>query len=287
MMLFMLFILALLFSFQSLFCRLYTSARNGEGAVQFSVFYAAFVGLCTLAINRFAYVPSGITVLLGLINAMILLTYNIAMVRCGSLGSFAFMMVCSLSGGILVPMVYDALYLGYVFSPIQLIAIALILVAFVLMNLDGIAAKKNMRYLLWCGILFLSNGLYGVIMNLQQTLMNFTLRNEMIITTFLGMALMTSAFQLIVARKDFLDGFNMSRRAMLHLFLSALSATLAVSLMMILMKSVNLTLLSVMDNGGVLVLSAVYAFTLFKEKPKPAGMLGLLLVGTGMLMLIL
>ena len=37
MMLFMLFILALLFSFQSLFCRLYTSARNGEGAVQFSV----------------------------------------------------------------------------------------------------------------------------------------------------------------------------------------------------------------------------------------------------------
>ena len=284
-MLFMLFILALLCSFQSLFCRLYSSSRDGEGAVQFSVFYAAFVGVCTLAVNRFAYAPSGITVLLGLINAMMLLTYNIAMVKCGSLGSYAFMMGCSLSGGILVPMVYDALYLGYVFSLFQLAAIALILLAFVLMNLDGFAEKTNGRYLLWCGILFVANGLYGVLMNLQQTLMNFTMRNEMIITTFLGMALMTGAFQMLVARKRFLDGFRMSRRSALHLFLSALSATLAVNLMMILMKSVNITMLSVIDNGGVLVLSALYAFTLFKEKPKPIGMLGLLLVGVGVIML--
>ena len=284
-MLFMLFILALLFSFQSLFCRFYSSERAGEGAVQFSVFYAAFVGISTLAVNRFAYAPSGVTVLLGLINAMILLTYNIAMVRCSSLGSYAFMMVCSLSGGILVPMVYDALYLGYVFSAFQLAAIALILIAFVLMNLEGFTEKKNMRYLIWCAILFAANGLYGVLMNLQQTLMNFTMRNEMIITTFLGMALMTSAFQLLVARKDFLRGFEMSRRAALHAFLSALSATLAVNIMMIRMKTVNITLLSVMDNGGVLVLSALYAFTLFKEKPKPSGMLGLLLVGVGVIML--
>ena len=266
-MLFMLFILALLFSFQSLFCRLYASSRSGEGAVQFSVFYAAFVGFSTLAVNLFAYAPSGITLLLGLINAMVLLTYNIAMVRCSSLGSYAFMMVCSLSGGILVPMLYDALYLGYVFSPLQLTAIALILIAFVLMNLEGFAEKKNMRYLIWCAILFAANGLYGVV------------------TTFLGMALMTSAFQLLVARKGFLRGFQMSRQAALYLLLSALSATLAVNLLMILMKSVNITLLSVMDNGGVLVLSALYAFTLFKEKPKPSGMLGLLLVGVGVIML--
>jgi uncharacterized membrane protein len=34
-----------------------------------------------------------------------------------------------------------------------------------------------------------------------------------------------------------------------------------------------------------LVLSTLYAFTLFKEKPKPSGMLGLLLVGIGVIML--
>ena len=165
------------------------------------------------------------------------------------------------------------------------IAIALILAAFVLMNLEGFAARKNARYLIWCGILFIANGMYGVLMNLQQTLMNFTLRSEMIMTTFLSMALLTSAFQLIVGREDFLSGFRMSHQAALYAFLSALSATLAVNLLLIMMKSVNLTLLSVMDNGGVLVLSALYAFTLFKEKPKPSGMAGLLLVGIGVIML--
>ena len=280
-----LFILVLLYSFQSLFCRLHTAARDGEGAVQFSVFYAAFAGVCTLAFNGFAYAPSVTTLLLGLLNAAMLLTYNIAMIRSGSLGSYAFMMACSLSGGILVPMVYDALYLGNAFNLFQLAAIAMILVAFVLMNLEGFAQKKNARYLLWCGILFTANGLYGVLMNLQQTLMGFTQRSEMIITTFLGMAVMTSAFYLIVSRKSFVQGFKMSRRAGLYLCLSSLSATLAVNLLMIMMQSVNLTLLSVMNNGGVLVLSALYAFTLFKEKPKPAGMLGLVMVGVGVIML--
>ena len=284
-MLFLLFVLVLLYSFQSLFCRLYTAARDGEGAVQFSVFYAAFAGVCTLVANGFVYRPSMTTLLLGLLNAAMLLTYNIAMIRSGSLGSYAFMMACSLSGGILVPMVYDALYLGNAFTLFQLSAIAMILVAFVLMNLEGFAEKKNARYLLWCGILFTANGLYGVLMNLQQTLMSFTQRSEMIITTFLGMAVMTSAVYLIMNRKSFLQGFKMTRRAALHLFLSSLSATLAVNLLMVMMKSVNLTLLSVMDNGGVLVLSALYAFTLFKEKPKPSGVLGLVMVGAGVIML--
>jgi len=282
---FMLLILALLYAFQSLFCRLYTDARNGEGAVQFSVFYAAFAGVCTLLFNKFAYAPSSVTVLLGLVNAMILLIYNIAMVRCGSLGSYAFMMVCSLSGGILVPMLYDCLYLGYVFSPMQVFAIVLILLSFIVMNLEGITAKKNARYLLWCAILFISNGLYGVIMNLQQTLMQFTQRSEMIITTFLGMAVLTGVFQLVFSRRAFLSGFRMEKRAVLPMLLSALSATLAVNLLMVLMKTVNITVLSVIDNGGVLVLSALFAFTIFKEKPTAKTLLGISMACASVIML--
>ena len=50
---------------QSLFCRMYTSAQNGRGAVQFSVLYAFLAGVCTLAIGGFRYAPSGTTLLLG------------------------------------------------------------------------------------------------------------------------------------------------------------------------------------------------------------------------------
>lgn len=265
-MLFLMFIMATLYSFQSLFCRMYTNARRGEGALQFTVVYAATAGICTLALNGFSYKPSLITLGLGLINAMVLLTYNVSMVKCGNLGSYAFMMICVLSGGILVPMVYDMLYLHGTFSPLQIVAVVLMLVSFVFMNLDGVKAKKNMRYLMWCGVLFVINGLYGVFMNLQQTLMNFTQRSEMIITTFLGMGVVTAVFELIFARKEFLVGFHMEKKAVVPMLLSSVSATVAVNMLMVMMKSVNITVLSVINNGGVLVLSAVFAFTLFKEK---------------------
>lgn len=278
-------IMATLYSFQSLFCRMYTNARNGEGATQFSVVYSAFAGICTLAVNKFAYAPSGITLLLGLVNALILLTYNVSMVKCGTLGSYAFMMICVLSGGILVPMVYDALYLNFVFSPLQIAAVVLIIAAFVVMNLDGIRAKKNMKYLMWCALLFVVNGMYGVLMNLQQTLMQFTQRNEMIITTFLGMGLMTAAFELVVHRRRFLNGFRMGKKAVVPMVLSSLSATLAVNLLMWVMKSVNVTVMSVINNGGVLVLSAVFAFTLFREKMEKHTVIGILMACASIVML--
>jgi len=284
-MLALLLLMALLYSLQSLFCRIYTDAQQGGGAIQFAVFYSAFAGICTMAANGFAYAPSGVTLALGLVNAMVLLVYNIAMLKCGTLGSYAFMMICVLSGGILVPMVYDALYLGFVFSPLQLFAIALILAAFVVMNLDGVGEKKNPRYLLLCALLFAVNGLYGVIMNLQQNMMQFTQRSEMIITTFLGMAILTGAYEMLFARKSFMEGYRMPRRAVLPMLLSALSATLAVNLLMYLMKSVNLTLLSVIDNGGVMVLSAIYAFVIFKEKPNAKTVLGILMACVSVILL--
>lgn len=278
-------VMAVLYSFQSLFCRMYTNARNGEGAAHFTVVYASFAGICTLAVNGFSYAPSRITVLLGLINALVLLTYNVSMVKCGALGSYAFMMICVLSGGILVPMLYDAVYLNYAFSGLQIAAVVLIIAAFIIMNLDGVRAKKNMRYLMWCAILFVVNGLYGVFMNLQQTLMQFTQRNEMIITTFLGMGVMMAGFELIVHRKSFLNGFTMEKKAVVPMVLSSLSATLAVNMLMWVMKSVNVTVLSVVNNGGVLVLSAVFAFTLFKEKMEKHTVVGILMACASIVML--
>lgn len=139
----LLLVMMALYSLQSLFCRLYTAARGGSGAIQFSVFYSAFAGVCTLAVNGFSYQPSAVTVVLGLMNAIMLLIYNIAMVKCGNRGSYAFMMICVLSGGILVPMAYDVLYLHCSFSTMQSVAVAMMLVSFVVMNLDGVRARKK------------------------------------------------------------------------------------------------------------------------------------------------
>lgn len=277
--------MVLLYSCQSLFLKCYTTARNGNGAMQFSMVYGVVAGICTLAINGFAYAPSVTTLALGLINAVILLMYNTFMARAGSLGSYAFMMVCVLSGGILVPMVYDALCWGTSFSNMQLAAVVLILAAFVIMNLDGFREKKSGRYLLWCIALFAANGAYGALMNLQQRLMDYTQHREMIITSFLGMGAVTAFAAFIRSPGNFADGFHMSARAFAFMLASTVSATLAVNLMMYSMKRIDLTVLNVVNNGGVLVVSAIFAFVLFHEKPAPRTLAGMAMACASIVML--
>jgi drug/metabolite transporter (DMT)-like permease len=269
--------LVVLFSFQSLFCRLYTSSRGGEGAIPFAVSYALVVGVFTLAANGFSFRPSGATILLGFLNVFMILIFNISMVRAGALGSYAFMMVCMLSGGILVPMVYDIFYVGERLSALKLGGVFAMLAAFVIMNLDGFRGEKSGKYIFWCALLFVVNGLYGILMHLQQLLMEGAQREEMIVTTFLGMAVLTSAFELAVHRRAFLEGFRMSRRSLVFLLISSVCATLAVNILLFAMGRINLTVLNVVNNGGVLVLSAVYAFLIFKEKPAPRTVAGLAL----------
>lgn len=251
---------------QSLFCRMYTSAQNGRGAVQFSVLYAFLAGMCTLAIGGFRYAPSGTTLLLGALNAVMLLTYNIAMVHAGNLGSFAFLMIGVLSGGILVPMAYDLIFLGTRLNAWQIAAVAMMLVSFVMMNRDGLSGKKSGAYLAWVGVLFLVNGLYGTLMGLQQNAMEFTQRSEMIVTTYLGTAVIGTLFSLVRERGEFFRGFRMSGRAAAFLGASALCCTGSVNLLLYAMKLVRLTVLNVTVNGGVLVISAGLAYFVFREK---------------------
>lgn len=251
---------------QSLFCRMYTSAQNGRGAVLFSVLYAFLAGVCTLAIGGFRYAPSGTTLLLGALNAVMLLTYNIAMVHAGNLGSFAFLMIGVLSGGILVPMAYDLIFLGTRLNAWQIAAVAMMLVSFVMMNRDGLSGKKSGAYLAWVGVLFLVNGLYGTLMGLQQNAMEFTQRSEMIVTTYLGTAVIGTLFSLVRERGEFFRGFRMSGRAAAFLGASALCCTGSVNLLLYAMKLVRLTVLNVTVNGGVLVISAGLAYFVFREK---------------------
>lgn len=268
-------LMVMLYSFQSLFLKYYNMSRGGRGEMQFSVVYGAVAGICTLAVNGFSYAPSTATLAIGLINALMLLTYNISMSRAGALGSYAFMMICLLSGGILVPMVYDALYWGTSFTPVQLIAVAFMIAAFVVMNLDGFREKKSGRYLIWTIILFAANGAYGVLMNLQQRLTNYAQHSEMIITSFLGMSVITVILALAKSPKSFVNDLRMSAKSAIFMLASAVSATVAVNLFMYSMQRVDLTVLNVINNGGVLVVSAIFAFVLFGEKPAVRTIIGI------------
>lgn len=283
-------LLVFLFSLQTLFLKLFSERYdNPDSALTstvFSITYGMFAGVATLILAGFRFSPSPATLGLGALNAVMLFTYTASMIQASRRGSYSFQMIAVLFGGILVPMIYGALFLGEALSAVQIAAVALMLVSFVLMNLEGLTLTGNSnKFLLWCLALFLSNGFYGVFMNLQQLRMNGAERNEMIILTFLGMALLYAVLQLIRDPKAFAVGWRMSKKPLIFLILCCCVATAAVHMMLYVLTLIDETVLYTIDNGGVLILSVLYSRLLFHEKLSRIQLAGIALAVVSIVML--
>ena len=283
-------VMTLLFSFQSLFCKLFSQKHTSGGPAMtsavFSIAYGAFAGIVTLALAGFRFAPSPQTLLLGLLNAVVLLVYNTAMIQASRAGSYSFQMICVLFGGIVLPLLHQVLFLGGTLNWIQGTAILMMLIAFVLLNLKGLTLKGHSgKFLLWCAALFAANGLFSILMNLQQQRMNGTERNEMIVLTYLVMSLLYAVWQGIRDPKALAAGFRISREPLICLLLCCVSATAAAHLMLYLLTLVSAPVLYTIDNGGVLVLSVLYSCILFREKLSAAQIAGILLSTASIVML--
>ena len=284
-------IMVVLYSFQSLFCKLFSQHYQSEDAsltsTIFSICYGVFAGVVTLLIARLHVAPSGYTWLFGGLNAVMLLLYNMSMIQASRTGSYSFQMISSLFGGILVPMLWGVVFGGKAFTAIQLVAIVMMLASFVLMNLKGLSLKGNAKmFYFWCATLFLSNGMYSVFLNQQTTVMAGGERNEMIIITFLGMAILHVLLQFARDPSALKTGFKMSKKALIFLLICCASASAAVHLVLyVLTLFENETILFTIDNGGVLLLSVLYSLVLFHEKPTLPQIAGMALAGASIVML--
>ena len=274
-------LMVLLYSFQSLFTRLYSAHYQGPDQTQatavFSICYGLFIALATLIAGGFTFAPGWQTWLLGLLNAGMLLMYNRSMIEAGNRGSYSFLMVADMFGGILVPMAVGVLLLGERLSQLQGVAVILMLISLVLMNARGISFKGSSgTYYLWCALLFLANGLYGTIMNLQAEVMNGAQRTEMLTILFAASALGAALPELLRGHGAQLrQGFRMGRKALIFLLICCASATGAANLLLFILARMDSSILYTMDSGAVLVLSMLYALVLFRERPKPEQVLGM------------
>jgi len=265
--------MSLLFSFQSLFTRLYSANYAGPDAATatpvFSVVYGVFIAAASFLLGGMTFAPSWQTVLLGLLNAGMLVLYNTSIIEAGNRGSYSFLMVASMFGGILVPMAIGLLFLGETLSGLQVIAVLMMLVSLVLMNVRTISFKGASRsYYIWCIVLFFANGLYGAINNLQTQVMDGAQRTEMLTILYLCSALAAIGMEVFRGQgKQLADGFRMGRKSAVFLVITCLSATAAANLMLHILTLMPSSVLYTIDSGAVLVLSILYSLVLFKEKP--------------------
>lgn len=275
-------LMILLFSFQSLFTRLYSAhyagPDKGSATSVFSVCYGVFVAAASFFLGGMSFSPSWQTVLLGLLNAGMLILYNTSIIEAGNRGSYSFLMVSSMFGGILVPMAVGVIFLGERLTGLQVVAVVMMLASLVLMNVQSLSLKGASRsYCLWCLALFFANGLYGAINNLQTQVMHGAQRTEMLTILYLGSALAVIATEGLRGRgRRLLEGFRMGRKSWLYVILACVSATAAANLMLYILTLMESSILYTIDSGAVLVLSMLYALVLFREKPSRAQAIGML-----------
>lgn len=281
---FLIFVIILLYSFQTLFCKLYTDhypGREDLASPVFCVIEGICVTLVTFAFNGFQFNISRFTLLMGILNALALFAYNMSLIKASTLGSYAFMNVIMLFGGLLIPSVYGAVFLGEEISAAKIIGILAVLLSCVLMNIEDIKLKHTpFTYYIFCGILFIANGLYGTFVKIQ-TVYKDDQKQEMIMLTFVLTSIVALAQLFASEKKDTLKAFKLSRKAVLPLIICLISASLAINLLVYLLPLLDTAVLYTVENGGVLILSALYSVLFFREKLRPVKAVGILTAAIG------
>lgn len=273
-------VVIVLYSFQTLFCKLFTDKYPGKAELAspvFGVLEGFFIALFTFAFNGFQFTASPFTIIMGILNAAMLFGYNNSLIAAGKKGSYAFMNVILLFGGIIVPTVYGAIWLSEPLTPTKIAGIVLMLVACVLMNLEEMKMKNTpIIYYVLCGMLFVFNGLYCTFVKIQ-TVHKDEEKQEMIMFTFFAMAIVALVQLILKEKKDTLKAFKLNAKSIIPLAVCLLSAASAVNLLTYILPLVDTAMFYTVENGGVLVLSALYSVIFFKEKLRPVKAAGIIL----------
>lgn len=255
---------------QNFFNKLYAIRYTGPSTAAtpvFSAIYGLLTGFATWAYNGFRFQPGAATLALGLLCGGMLFLFNLSLINASRSGPYAFQSIMMLFGNTLLPLLFSVLWWGDRLTALQITGIVVMLLSFVIFNLKGLHfAGLKKGYFLWVGLLFLSNGCYGILMDSQQRVMGKTQRSEMIITTFLISALISLIYLALTQGKQAPKAFRMGGKNWACALCSSICAALAINLLMLALRLVPASILFTVNNGGVLILCALLGTLVFHEK---------------------
>ncbi|MBR6788096.1 MAG: EamA family transporter [Clostridia bacterium] len=270
------------FTCQSFFSKLYSLSYTGPSTAATPVFaslYGLIVGFITLAVGAgFQFSAALPTWLIGLSNGLILFLFNLSNVSASRTGPYTLQSLMTYSGNVLITLLFSTVVWHDHLAWYQLMGIAVMLLSFVMINLQSsafIIRKKS--YFLWIALLFITNGAYGVLMDAQQRIMQQTQRNEMIIITFFSSAIISLIYLVLTQKNRSMQAFSMPKKAWLHLCAASIAAASGVYTMMVLLANLSSSILYTIQNGAVLALTILLGHFILKEKLTRRMVLGILL----------
>lgn len=283
-----------LYTAQSLFTRMYTDHYPGDKSLTtpvFAVVCGIIVTVISFIFSGFSYSCGWLTILLGLINAGILYGYDAFIIKASATGPYSILMTFSLTGGIVIPAIVCWI-IGYEsFSWIQLISIFVIFASVMMISKkeEDEGNKEEFKkhrafFLIVCTLLGLANGLYGVLLTVQQEITGAAEKEEMIAVTFIGAAVISLVQLFVKEKKNTLQAFRQNKKSLIFLLLTALVSALAINALVIALAfGIDSTLVYTFDNAGVLLLSAIASAVFFKEKLSKMNVIGCIIMSIGLI----
>ena len=271
---------ALLHALQVLFTKFFNQNYNGDSKASpfvFAVMSGTALALLTWAIGGFSFSPSWLTVALACSKAFLVLLFNVAQINAASRGSFAIMSVFMHGGGIVVPMIVSMIALSQSLTPVQYCAVAVLIGSLFLLNARGVKGERAKRgYWMWCILLSIANGGCGALMSTQANLLDGAERTEMIAISNAVSAVLALICLAFIRKRSIGEDFKkINKRAAGWLCLYFAVAVIAANLYSYAFSRANTTIVTCTDIGGALVLSALFALVIFKDKLSKLQWLGM------------
>lgn len=255
--------------------RKYFVEKSGAAVSPKCIYTAAscLVAALCLAATGELLSPSRFTLLLSLLFGTVTALQGIAMLAAMRKGPVSYTMMFA-SFSTVVTALSGVLFFDERITWLKGIGILLMLVSFVFaVDREKNGKKGNLGWLLLCIGVFLGTGAIGIMQKVHQTSAYKEELNVFLVLSFIATAVVCTIFCLLLRSGEGEEKnliFRLDKKGLLFLLLITVGGGVCVAVN----NKLNLFLSGVLDasvffpiaNGGAVVLSALFAFFLFKER---------------------
>ena len=262
-------VMILMYTLQSIFTRKYSDhypQREELASPVFTICSGITVVIVSLIMCKFSFAASWQTVLLGVINGFSLILYNTSFIKASRSGPYSVLMVFVIAGGILIPTAVGAIAFSDQVTIARAACMAVVLAAVPFVCMKDESTKQQKGFFLACTLLGVGNGLYGIMLDVQQRLTGAGEKEEMVAITFFVAVVISCILLLAQQKRQFLAVMKQTKQSALYLVLASLVVAGAIHLLTAMLGMMDLALLYTFDNSGVLMFSVLCSWVFFKEK---------------------
>jgi len=270
--LFLLALLLLCSSAQSVFAKLYSEKTTGDkkaAPVVFNIYYSLIIAAGSFAIGGFSFNPSWKTLAFASIAAAATTVYNIAIVKAAQSGPYPIYMISALFGAILLPTAIGTAVFGDKLTLTVVAGAVVMLISIALLAGRKESGRLKGVFIRSCVALIISNGAYGTAFVLQSRYVTTELANEdaEFVTFAFGLSAVASLVILFLTmKKDAVGSLRLNLPASIFTLASSGASCAAQRLYLAVLALLPTVIVMPVHNGGVLVIISLFSLLFFKEK---------------------